>query len=96
MEHAQDNVRPIDVTNDQQSSIDYSGNSNVDVDVNVDTTPIAYAMLCSLLATNQMSNSEFESAVSELDDLTMKDGKHHPIRSRNDLSQVKVKKQLRR
>lgn len=56
-----------------QSLIRQSGNSDVDVKVQVDTTPIAYAMLCSLLATKQLSKEEFETAVSKLEDLTNSD-----------------------
>lgn len=47
-----------------------SGNSDVDINITIDTMPIAYAMLCSLLATKQISNEEFNSAVRKLDDLT--------------------------
>ncbi|MGI8387771.1 hypothetical protein [Robertmurraya sp. P23] len=55
-----------------QASIGYSGNSDVDVHVNidVDTRPIAYAVLCSLLATKQLSQSEFETAVKKMEELT--------------------------
>lgn len=55
-----------------QASIGHSGNSDVDVHVNidVDTRPIAYAVLCSLLATKQLSQSEFEIAVKKMEELT--------------------------
>lgn len=53
-----------------ESSISHSGNSNVDVIINIDTKPIAYAMLCSLLATKQISMKDFELAVNKLDELT--------------------------
>lgn len=53
-----------------KSAVKYSGNSDVDVNVHVDTKPIAYAMLCTLLASKQISNEEFEEAVSRLDKLT--------------------------
>ncbi|SHT26976.1 Uncharacterised protein [Mycobacteroides abscessus subsp. abscessus] len=55
-----------------QASIGHSGNSDVDVHVNieVDTRPIAYAVLCSLLATKQLSQIEFETAVKKLEELT--------------------------
>lgn len=56
-----------------RSSVGYSGNSDVDVNVAVDTEPLAYAMLCSLLATNQMTRSEFDHAVQELEDFKKKD-----------------------
>lgn len=55
-----------------QASIGHSGNSDVDVHVNidVDTRPIAYALLCSLLATKQLTQSEFETAVMKMEELT--------------------------
>ncbi|WP_206207748.1 hypothetical protein [Virgibacillus profundi] len=95
MENARGNVRPIDFKNDTRSTIDYSGNSDIDIEVTVDTTPIAYAMLCTLLATKQISDFEFKTAVRRLEDLTNK-GKNPTIREMNDLSQVKLnKKRLR-
>lgn len=55
-----------------ESCIKESGNSDVDVNVQiqVDTKPIAFAILCSLLATKQMSNEEFELAILRLEKLT--------------------------
>ncbi|MBP1969042.1 chorismate synthase [Virgibacillus natechei] len=94
MENAKDNLRSIDFKNDNLSTVSYSGNS--DVDVTVDTTPIAYAMLCTLLASKQFSNNEFKAAVRKLEDLS-RSGKSPSIREMNDLSQVKLNKgQLRR
>ncbi|MEJ8767431.1 MULTISPECIES: hypothetical protein [unclassified Oceanobacillus] len=91
MENARSNVHPIDFRNDTRSTIDYSGNSDVDIEVNVDTTPIAYAMLCTLLATKQISDFEFKKAVHRLEDL-IKKGINPTIRDMNDLSQVKLYK----
>lgn len=91
MENARNNVHPIDFRNDTRSTIDYSGNSDVDIEVNVDTTPIAYAMLCTLLATKQISDFEFKKAVRRLEDLT-KEGIRPTIRDMNDLAQVKLYK----
>lgn len=53
-----------------QSSIDHSGNSDVDVQINiqVDVKPIAFAILYSLLATKQLSNRDFENALKKLDE----------------------------
>ncbi|WP_187695471.1 hypothetical protein [Oceanobacillus piezotolerans] len=39
-----------------QSFIRESGNSDVDIRIELDTTPIAYAMLCSMLATIKCLN----------------------------------------
>lgn len=56
------------------ATIGHSGNSDVDVQVTieVDTRPIAYALLCSMLATKQLSQSEFETAVKKMEELTGK------------------------
>ncbi|RHW33991.1 hypothetical protein D1B33_14395 [Lysinibacillus yapensis] len=60
-----------------KSHIGESGNSDVDVNVNVivDTTSIAYAYLCSMLATNKMSHEEFRAALKMLKELTSGDKK---------------------
>lgn len=65
----------LDVTNKGLNSIGHSGNSDVDVkiDVNVDTTAIGFAILCSLYATGQMNNDEFQNATRILGDLTNKE-----------------------
>ncbi|AWG44270.1 hypothetical protein BEH_25115 (plasmid) [Priestia filamentosa] len=54
-----------------QSQINRSGNSDVDVtvEVEIDTTPIAFAMLYSLLTSKQMSTEEFELAIQRLKSL---------------------------
>ncbi|WP_197046591.1 hypothetical protein [Oceanobacillus salinisoli] len=65
------NILPVE-SNDTKSIIRESGNSDVDVKVDVDTTPIAYAMLCSLLATKQISSREFEEAVRKFDELMVR------------------------
>ncbi len=64
----------IDITPKNLNSIGHSGNSDVDVniDVNVDTTPIGFAILCYLLAKGQMNNEEFQVAVQKLENLTNK------------------------
>ncbi|SES62240.1 hypothetical protein SAMN05216389_10197 [Oceanobacillus limi] len=61
-------------TIENTSLIRQSGNSDVDVQVKVDTTPIAFAMLCSLLASKQLSQSEFDSAVRKLKRLSTNSG----------------------
>lgn len=59
-------------SNENNAKIGHSGNSDVDIQLNVqvDTRPIAYAILCSLLATKQMTNEEFATAVQKMDELT--------------------------
>ncbi|KAA0546571.1 hypothetical protein FZW96_15115 [Bacillus sp. BGMRC 2118] len=54
-----------------KSNIGQSGNSDVDVNVNIEieTISIAYAMLCSMWARNQMTDVEFDRALNKLEDL---------------------------
>ncbi|WP_051348624.1 hypothetical protein [Peribacillus kribbensis] len=61
-----------DIQNQSQAQVNHSGNSDVDVNLNVeiDTTAIAYALLCSMLATKQMTEKQFNTAVRKLDGLT--------------------------
>ncbi|MEH7346735.1 hypothetical protein V7122_23075 [Bacillus sp. JJ1532] len=80
----------IKINNESKNSIGQSGNSDVDlqVDVHVDTTAIGFAILCSLLATKQMSNLEFEQAVKRLEEITKK--KDIIFTDSNNLSNVKI------
>ena len=66
----------LNTTNDEESTqvqanIGHSGNSDVDVftHIEVDTKPIAYAMLCSLYAQGKLSKNEFNLAVRKLEAL---------------------------
>ncbi|MEC1377677.1 hypothetical protein P9D39_26030 [Heyndrickxia oleronia] len=79
----------INIKNDNKNTIGQSGNSDVDVhvDVHVDTTAIGFAILCSLLATKQMSNSEFEEAVNRLQQITQN---KFVFNDNNSLSTVKL------
>jgi hypothetical protein len=63
------NIRDI---NENQAKINHSGNSNVNVHVNVevDTKAIAYALLCSALAKKDLTDDEFQFALSKLEELT--------------------------
>ncbi|PAD67071.1 hypothetical protein CHH83_20775 [Bacillus sp. 7586-K] len=81
--------------NSNESSVNYSGNSDVDVTIEIDTRPIAYAMLCSLLATKQISTEDFELAVSKLDTLTKKK-EVYSVRGENDVSKVQLFNNRRR
>jgi hypothetical protein len=75
-----------------QSQIGHSGNSDVDINVNVqvDTMPIAFAILCSLLATKQLTNEEFDLAIRKLEVLSNNYKKSNYIREVNDVSKVKL------
>lgn len=77
------------------SQVSHSGNSDVDVKVIVDTTPIAYAMLCTLLSTKQITNSEFKRSIKQLEDL-IQHGNSHWIENSNDVSYVNLNQRLLR
>ncbi|WP_274854051.1 hypothetical protein [Bacillus methanolicus] len=63
-----DKISSVEIQSNQ-SQVAHSGNSDVNVHVNiqVDVTPIAFAVLYSLLATKQLSNEEFELALKKLE-----------------------------
>ncbi|MED3575108.1 hypothetical protein ACTHO0_00155 [Cytobacillus praedii] len=63
-----------DNDNENINSIGNSGNSDVDMnlEVHIDNSAIGFAILCSLLATGQMNESEFEKSVKKLEELTNK------------------------
>lgn len=48
------------------SVIENSGNSEVHIDIHIDTMPIAFAALCSALAAKQMTKDEFDTAYAQL------------------------------
>ncbi|WP_188208119.1 hypothetical protein [Alkalibacillus aidingensis] len=58
-----------------------SGNSDVDLTVNVDinTKAIAYGMLCSMYAKGDLSDSELEDAIKKLDSLVKHDEDTNPV-----------------
>ncbi|MCP3762381.1 hypothetical protein NLX67_08255 [Domibacillus sp. A3M-37] len=80
-------------------SIGDSGNSDVDVNVivKVDTIPIAFAMLCSMWASKQMSDEDFELAVRKLEKITGQQV-NRSFFSENDITNAKIfeKEQRRR
>ncbi|WP_284037916.1 MULTISPECIES: hypothetical protein [Neobacillus] len=88
----------IKIRNEGLNSIEQSGNSDVDVhvDVHVDTTPIAFAILCSLLATKQMSNFEFEEAVDRLQSLNPKEDFIYSLNPPNNTNLLENKRDRKR
>ncbi|WP_141676221.1 hypothetical protein [Pseudobacillus wudalianchiensis] len=76
----------------KQTEVKNSGNSDVDLNVIVemDTKPIAYAMLCSLLATKQINYKEFENALEVLEGLIKKDEKARGSHEDRGTSKVKL------
>jgi hypothetical protein len=61
--------------NKLETIIGHSGNSDVDlvVNVDIDTKAIAYGMLCSLYAKGELTEQELEQAVRKLDKLIERD-----------------------
>lgn len=68
--------RPIE--NKLNSLIGHSGNSDVDLTVNIDidTKAIAYGVMCSLYAKGELDDSQLEKAIQKLDSLIEKDKKN--------------------
>ncbi|MCY7907597.1 MULTISPECIES: hypothetical protein [Bacillus] len=68
-----ENIIPINRhTQDMPSNgsmIENSGNSEVHIDIHIDTMPIAFAILCSALAAKQMSKEEFDMAYTRLQEM---------------------------
>ncbi len=67
--------KPIE--NKLSTVIGHSGNSEVDlvVNIDIDTKAIAYGMLCSLFAKGDLTESELEKAIKKLDSLIERDKK---------------------
>lgn len=80
----------IKIKNESLNSIGQSGNSDVDVqvDVHVDTTPIAFALLCSMLANKQMNRMEFEQAVRRLERLSVRNENNISLRELSNLTNL--------
>lgn len=69
-----------EVKADVSSAVNHSGNSDVDVKVhvNLDTMPIALALLCLSYANKQISEQQFSEAVEKLLDV------HHQYQAKNE------------
>jgi hypothetical protein len=72
--------------------IEESGNSDVDVNVmvEVDTMPIAFAILIAQWSSRQLSDKDFKRAIQKLEDLTEQHNKNKKTRDNNDLSNVRI------
>ena len=59
------------VTNKLDAIVGHSGNSDVDllINIDIDNKSIAYGMLCSLFAKGELTELELEKAVQKLDSL---------------------------
>lgn len=58
-----------------ESVIKNSGNSEVHIDIHIDTMPIAFAILCSALAAKQMTKEEFNTAYTQLQEMNRDNSK---------------------
>ncbi|MCW0120226.1 hypothetical protein [Bacillus subtilis] len=58
-----------------ESVIKNSGNSEVHIDIHIDTMPIAFAILCSALAAKQMTKEEFDMAYTQLREMNRDNSK---------------------
>ncbi|AXC54270.1 hypothetical protein ABEW26_00845 [Bacillus subtilis] len=58
-----------------ESVIKNSGNSEVHIDIHIDTMPIAFAILCSALAAKQMTKEEFDTAYTQLQEMNRDNSK---------------------
>ncbi|MGJ7921272.1 hypothetical protein [Neobacillus sp. LXY-4] len=67
------------IENKLKTVIENSGNSEVDLNVNIeiDTKALAYGLLCSLYAKGEITESELEKAVQKLDSLIDRDKKRN-------------------
>lgn len=61
--------------NTLRSIVQDSGNSDIDLDIKIEieTKSIAYAMLCSLFAKGELTESELQDAIDKLDSIIERD-----------------------
>lgn len=78
-----------DSLNYSNSLISHSGNSKVDVIVQIDTKPIALAMLYTLFSTKQLSGEELEKAIKHVEKLST-NNYYSSTTGVNDVSKVKL------
>lgn len=56
-----------EIKNNNSSEIANSGNSDIDIKINIDLSSIAFAVLYSLFATDQLSKEDLEIALNRLE-----------------------------
>ncbi|GIN64408.1 hypothetical protein J27TS8_44010 [Robertmurraya siralis] len=73
------------VENKLNTIVRHSGNSDVDLEVNIDidTKAIAYGMLCSLYAKGELSEMELNKAIQKLDTLIERDKRKKKLDNNN-------------
>ncbi|MBU8709855.1 hypothetical protein [Bacillus subtilis] len=63
-----------------ESVIKNSGNSEVYIDIHIDTMPIAFAILCSALAAKQMTKEEFDMAYTQLREMNRENNSRSSVK----------------
>ncbi|EMR07269.1 hypothetical protein C772_00914 [Bhargavaea cecembensis DSE10] len=81
------------VENLSKTVVGHSGNSDVDLTVNIeiDTRSIAYGMLCSLYARGELSDFELEKGLRKLEDLIERDRRDRRNKTRHSNAGTKPK-----
>lgn len=74
------------IENRLKTLIDKSGNSDVDLVVNIETKAIAYSILCSSYARGDITEEELDRAIQKLDSLLEKD--RHRQRENNQIVEI--------
>jgi hypothetical protein len=69
------------IENKLNTLVGHSGNSDVDlvVNIDIDTKAIAYGMLCSLYAKGELTELELEKAIQKLDRLIERDKRNKKL-----------------
>lgn len=84
--------------NELFSGIHKSGNSNVDINIQLETASIAYMYACSLYATGQIDEDQFNNMIEKYHHLINKHHHKHErsFRPENDRTKVKLLGPVRR
>lgn len=85
--------------NELFSGIHKSGNSDVDINIQIETASIAYMYACSLYATGQIDEDQFNRMIEKYHHLIKRQHHHHgpsSFRPENDRTTVKLLGPVRR
>ena len=79
--------------NQLNTLIGHSGNSDVDLTVNIDidTKGIAYGMLCSLYAKGELTKLELYKAIHRLDKLIERDKRKKEMKNNSDIDNETIR-----
>jgi hypothetical protein len=83
--------KPIE--NKLSTVVGHSGNSDVDlvVNIDIDTKAIAYGVLCSLYAKGEINDLELEKAIKKLDSLIERDNRNRKSNTNTTIIENKPK-----